>query len=102
MVSLSSTWIFGLSFLAAGGAEVLVRYSLKDLLTRKQRQSIAGDKCKKTRCQTSAGSCGIRGFSPFCFADARDSLRFLAESSVDTGATSLASVASLSLRLAPA
>lgn len=73
-----------------------VRYMLKALQTRRQRQSTAGDKKRKIRCQSSAGKRPFLASTPFCLAST-DSLGFLAESS-GCGIALSASRVSLSLR----
>jgi hypothetical protein len=101
--SLSRTRASG-AFLLRGtvGAFNCVRQNLKLLQTRRQRESIAGDKCVKTCCQISGGQPAVmRRLGPG-FAMGKDILGFLAISCATLAGRTSTRSASLSLRFAPA
>ena len=101
--SLSRTRASG-SFLLRGtvGAFSCVRQNLKLLHTRRQRESIAGDKCVKTCCQISGGQpAAMRRLGPG-FAMGKDILGFLTISCAVLAGLASTRSTSLSLRFAPA
>jgi hypothetical protein len=101
--SLSNTRAIGVFFLRGiFVAFNFVRQKLKLLQTRRQRESMAGDKCIKTCCQSSGGHPAAISRLGLGLASGTDTLGFLATSCAVALTHASSRSVSLSLRFAPA